>query len=87
MPKLKKAQGGKAVASSAVSRSEAVRPEEKIARMLAILALQHIKGRSEQATMLRIGGFSHNEIAQMLDTSEQAVSSLLYQAKQKRGRS
>jgi DNA-directed RNA polymerase specialized sigma24 family protein len=67
-------------------RTEPLRSEEKIARLLAILALQNFKGRPEQAAMLRTAGFTHTEIGEMLDTNEQGVSSLLYQAKQKRGK-
>jgi DNA-directed RNA polymerase specialized sigma24 family protein len=52
--------------------------------MLGIIALQTVKGRPEQAWMLRTGGFSNAEIAEMLDTSDNGVSVLLYKAKQKR---
>jgi DNA-directed RNA polymerase specialized sigma24 family protein len=85
MASLKKTAGEKALSKPQI-RSESLRPEEKIARMLAILALQSFKGRPEQAAMLRTGGFTHTEIAEMLDTNEQGVSSLLYQAKQKKGK-
>lgn len=71
-------------ANNLAIRNEPLRPEEKIARMLGILALQNLKGRPEQASMLRSGGFTHKEIAEMLDTSENGVSVLLYTAKQKK---
>lgn len=54
--------------------------------MLAIIALQTVKGRQEQAAMLRMGGFSHREMAEMLETSENGISVLLYQAKQKKAK-
>jgi DNA-directed RNA polymerase specialized sigma24 family protein len=85
MAKPKLSQPKKPVANSVNARTEAVRPEEKIARMLGILAIQSVKGRPQQASMLRSGGFTLKEIADLLDTSDNGVSALLYQARQKKG--
>ena len=84
MAKNPKAPARKPAASNPALRLEPVRSEEKIARILGILAIQNLKSRTEQATLLRAGGFSRAEIADILDTSENGVSVLLYQAKQKK---
>jgi DNA-directed RNA polymerase specialized sigma24 family protein len=74
------------VASAKQAKPEPVRSEEKIARMLGIIAIQSVKGKVDQAALLRSGGFSHGEIADILGVSENSVSVFLYQAKQKKGK-
>ena len=87
MAKSKKAPSQKRTANSSKPKDEIVRPEEKIARMLGILAIQSVKNQSERVQMLRAGGFMHSEIADMLGISENGVSVYLYQAKRRKGKS
>jgi DNA-directed RNA polymerase specialized sigma24 family protein len=78
MPKIKKA-----ASKAAAPRTEPLAAEEKIARMLGILAVQNVRGKVEQVVLLRSGGFSIPEIAEMLDLPQNTVSVRLYTAKQK----
>jgi len=67
-------------------RMELLPPEEKIARMLGILATQNVKAKMDQVVLLRAGGFTNAEIGEMLDISENSVSVFIYDAKQKKGK-
>ena len=80
MPKAKKA-AGKLGQERNTNRTEPLRSEEKIARLLGLLATQNIKWKPAQATMLRGAGFTNAEMAEMFDISDNAVSVLLYTAK------
>jgi DNA-directed RNA polymerase specialized sigma24 family protein len=84
MVKGKKALSTKNGPSNFKARDEALRPEEKIARMLGILAVQSVKNQLERVSLLKAGGFKHSEIADMLGISENGVSVFLYQAKRRR---
>lgn len=86
MAKAKKAPLPKNVANSSKAKDEVFRSEEKIARMLGMLAVQSVKNHSERVLLLKAGGFTHKEIADMLGITENGVSVFLYQAKQKRGK-
>jgi hypothetical protein len=77
MPKLKKA-AKKQVKEKTQARVEPLRSEEKIARLLGILAIQNVKWKPGQAYLLRSAGFGNSEIAEMLDVSSSGASDLIY---------
>jgi hypothetical protein len=80
VPKAKK-QANKSAAKSSV-RQEPLRSEEKIARLLGLIAIQSIRSKPEQVTLLRGAGFTIPEMMEMLDLPDSnSVSVLLYQAK------
>ena len=60
---------------------ELLPPEEKIARMLGILATQNVKAKMDQVVLLRAGGFTNAEIGEMLDIPENSVSVFICETK------
>jgi DNA-directed RNA polymerase specialized sigma24 family protein len=75
-----------------MKRRKAVAVEEpaldRVERLLALLLLQQMKGASqgEKALHLNRAGFSNTEIADLLGTGATVVASMLYKARQRRGR-
>jgi DNA-directed RNA polymerase specialized sigma24 family protein len=61
--------------------------EERIARLLALLVVRDIEHTAEQVQTLRAAGFGVSQIAQLLGTTENAVSVASYRARQKETRS
>ena len=59
---------------------------ERVERLLALLLIQNLKGQQEKATRLSIAGFSNVEIADILETSNATVATLLYQSKKVKGK-
>jgi len=61
---------------------------DRVERLLALLLLQQLKGASqgEKALQLNRAGFSNTEIADLLGTGATVIASMLYQARQRRGR-
>jgi hypothetical protein len=80
MAKSKKV-ANKQVQEKVPTQTEPLRSEEKIARLLGIIAIQNMKWKPAQASLLRAAGFINPEIAEMLDTSASGVSDLIYKAK------
>jgi hypothetical protein len=86
MAKAKKAASKSAAAKPSI-RLEPIRPEEKIARLLGLIAIQNIRTKPEQAALLRGAGFTIPEMVEILDLPDNnAASVLLYQAKQKKAK-
>lgn len=86
MAKAKKATS-KSTAAKPSIRLEPLRSEEKIARLLGLIAIQNIRSKPEQASLLRGAGFTIPEMAEMMDLQDNnAVSVLLYQAKLKKAK-
>lgn len=58
-------------------------PTDRSERILTLMLLQSMKGQTqrEKAVQLSLAGFSNIEIANLLDTTPQVVSSLLYEAR------
>jgi hypothetical protein len=79
MPKTKKSASRPTAERPA--RIEPLRSEEKIARLLGLIAIQGIKWKPAQTMMLRGAGFTNAEMAEMLDITDNAVSVLIYTAK------
>jgi DNA-directed RNA polymerase specialized sigma24 family protein len=67
-----KANSSKARRDTAIS--EPVSSNEKIARLLAVLATKEIQQAAERVTLLRAVGFTVQEVASILGMSENHVS-------------
>jgi orotate phosphoribosyltransferase-like protein len=57
---------------------------ERVEKLLALLLVQNIKGKKEQAVHLSLAGFSNVEIADILQTSNATISQLLYESRKSR---
>lgn len=66
--------------------AEHVSAEERIARLLGILAVKDLSGSTEKVVRLRAIGFQPSDIASMLGISENAVAVASYQARKQQGK-
>ena len=59
---------------------------ERIERLLAILAIQGMKGatQADKALQLSLAGFTNVEIGNLLETSQAVISQNLYAARKKK---
>ena len=64
---------------------EPVSSEEKIARLLGLIAIKDLEQKTEQVTLLRAVGFEVSEVASMLGMSENHVNVAAHHGRKKRG--
>lgn len=61
---------------------------DRTERLLTLLVLQNMKGATqrEKAIQLNIAGFSNVEIANLLDTTPQSITQVLYESRKTSGK-
>jgi hypothetical protein len=59
---------------------------ERIERLLALLLIADLKTMKEKAIQLSIAGFSNVEIANVLQTSNTVIASILYESRKSGGK-
>ena len=67
-------------------RDTPVPADEKIARLLALIATRGINDKQEQVGILRAAGFEIAETASLLQMSENNVSVMMYRARKTRSK-
>jgi hypothetical protein len=59
---------------------------ERIERLLGLLLIADLKTMKEKAVQLSIAGFSNVEIADILQTSNTVIASILYESRKSGGK-
>lgn len=77
---------GKRASKGSKTTTEPVEAQEKIARLLGVLAVKDIPQRVDQVVLLRSVGFEVSEIAAMLGMTENHVNVAAHHGRKSRGK-